>query len=76
MKLLELFSDPSGRLSEAKICSIGFKLAALWVLIMHTDKVLEDSLILLVLLLSGIAPDLLKKLISMIVQLRTGAKPT
>lgn len=58
-----MVKDPSGRLSEAKVWANAYKGAGLVVLVNYADKVLSDWMLLAVLLLAGIAPDVMKKLI-------------
>jgi hypothetical protein len=60
----EIFRDPSGRVSEAKLFSVIGKLALLWVWVRAYETVIADATILSIFVLSWIAPDLLKKLIS------------
>lgn len=63
MSLAEMIRDPAGRLSEAKVWANAYKGAGLVVLMMHADKVLSDWMLLAVLLMAGIAPDVVKKII-------------
>lgn len=65
MSLAEMIRDPAGRLSEAKVWANAYKGAGLFVLIMHADKILADWMLLAVLLMAGIAPDVLKKIITL-----------
>jgi hypothetical protein len=60
----EIIRDPSGRVSEAKLFSVIGKLALLWVWVKAYETIIADATILSVFVLSWIAPDLLKKLIS------------
>lgn len=64
MSLAELIRDPSGRLSEAKVWANLYKAAGLYVMIAYADKVLSDWMLVGVILLAGIAPDVLKKVIT------------
>lgn len=64
MSLFEMIRDPSGRLSEAKVWANAYKAAGLYVLVAYADKVLTDWMLLSVVLLAGIAPDVLKKVIT------------
>ena len=54
-----------GEVQESKLWANIYKAAALWLIIHYSDKVLSDWLILFILLSVGIAPDLLKKIITM-----------
>lgn len=64
MKLRDLVCDPQGRLSEAKAWANGYKAAGMWLGLQHADKLLADWMLLGVWLLAGIAPDVLKKIIT------------
>lgn len=70
MSLAELIRDPAGRLSEAKVWANAYKAAGIYVLIAYADKILADWMLLGVLLTAGIAPDVLKKIITV----RAGAE--
>ena len=63
--LNDLVRDPSGRVAEAKV------FAMVWVFLKHTEAVLKDWMILAVFVTAMLAPDLLKKLLSM----RLGGAP-
>lgn len=65
MILGDLICDPSGRLSEAKVFAVAFKIAMLWAFIQHTVLILGDWMVLSVVVASMIAPDLLKKILTM-----------
>lgn len=60
-----MIRDPAGRLSEAKVWANIYKSAGLYILVSHADKVLSDWMLLAVLLMAGIAPDVVKKIIVM-----------
>lgn len=60
----EIVRDPSGRVSEAKLWANVFKAGLLIVLFTHTETILSDWTLLALVIVAGIAPDLLKKVIS------------
>lgn len=64
MSLEQLVRDPQGRLSEAKVWSNVYKAGMFYILMTHTEKLLLDWALLGLVLAAGIAPDLLKKMIS------------
>lgn len=55
----------NGEMQESKAWANMYKGAGLWILLNYTEKVLADWSILMVLMVVGIAPDLLKKAITM-----------
>ena len=55
----------NGEMQESKLWAKAYKGAGLWVLLNYTEKVLADWTLLTALMVVGIAPDLLKKLITM-----------
>ncbi len=61
----ELIRDPQGRVSEAKVFSVLGKSALLYVLLANTASIIERWDVLSVIVLALIAPDLLKKLLTM-----------
>ncbi len=69
--LNDLVRDPSGRVSEAKTYAVIFKGAMVWVFLKHTELILKDWMILAVFVTAMLAPDLLKKVLSM----RLGGAP-
>ncbi len=54
-----------GEVQESKLWANLFKAAALWLVMFHAETVLKDWAILATLLVIGVAPDLLKKMITM-----------
>lgn len=68
-KLRRDFNDiarsPDGRVSEAKLWASAGKAASLFLLIRHSESVIESWDVLAVLLLVLIAPDLFKKFLAM-----------
>jgi hypothetical protein len=66
--LNELVRDPQGRMSEAKMFAVAFKPFLIWVFVKNAETILQDWTILTVIVVTFVAPDLLKKLIAM----RTG----
>jgi len=54
-----------GEMQESKVWSNLYKGGGFWLLIAYPEKVLSDWSLLLALMVVGIAPDLLKKLITM-----------
>jgi hypothetical protein len=70
MNMKDLITSPDGKLAEAKVWANLGKAALLWVLLHHSEAVIKDWSVLLVFVCGLIAPDLLKKLIT----LRTGGK--
>ena len=71
MKLSDLICDPHGKLSEAKAFAVLFKAALLYAFLRNTVLILSNWEILTVVVTTFVAPDLLKKLISMRVGLTT-----
>lgn len=69
--LNDLVRDPSGRVAEAKVFAVVFKMSMVWVFLKHTEAVLKDWMILAVFVAAMLAPDLLKKVLSM----RLGGAP-
>jgi len=63
--LNDLVREPSGKVAEAKAFAVAFKIAMLYIFIKHFDSVLKDAMTLLVFCAAFLAPDLLKKMISM-----------
>jgi len=63
--LNDIGRDKDGHISEAEILAIVFKIAMLYVFVKHTDSVLRDWMVLLVFCSAFLAPDLLKKIISL-----------
>lgn len=61
----EIIRDPQGRVSEAKVFSALGKAALLYVLIAYTPALIERWEVLAVIVLALIAPDLLKKLLTL-----------
>ena len=60
----DLIRDPSGRISEAKLGAVAGKAAMLYLLVAHAEQVLADWALLSVFVGAIIAPDLLKKVIT------------
>lgn len=63
--LNDLVRDPSGRVSEAKTYAAVFKGAMVYVFLKHTELILKDWMVLAVFVTAMIAPDVLKKILSM-----------
>lgn len=63
--LNDLVRDPSGKVSEAKTFAVAFKGVFLYAFLIHAEMILRDWMILAVVVCTFIAPDLLKKLLSM-----------
>jgi hypothetical protein len=63
--LNDLVRDPNGRVAEAKVFAVIFKPFLLWVFMTNAQEVLRDWGILTVIVVTFVAPDLLKKLIAM-----------
>lgn len=63
--LNDLVRDPHGRVSEAKVFAVLFKSSMVWVFLKHTELILKDWMILAVFVTAMLAPDLLKKILSM-----------
>lgn len=61
----QLFTDPAGNLAEAKVWANSYKAALLYLLCTHADTILKDWGVLTVFVCAGIAPDVLKKLITL-----------
>lgn len=55
----------NGEVQESKLFACLYKIAGLWLLVQYADKALNDWLILVILLSTGIAPDLVKKVLTM-----------
>lgn len=54
-----------GEIQESKLWANVFKAAALYILLRFPEKAMEDWAVLATLLVIGVAPDLLKKIITM-----------
>lgn len=63
--LNDLIRDPTGKVSEAKTFAVAFKTVFLYIFWGHANVILSDWGILAVVVCTFVAPDLLKKLISM-----------
>lgn len=63
--LNDLVRDPSGRVAEAKVFAVVFKASMVYVFLKHAETVLKDWMILGVFVTALLAPDLLKKVLSM-----------
>lgn len=63
--LNDLVRDPAGRVSEAKAYAVVFKASMVYVFLKHTELILKDWMILAVFVTAMLAPDLLKKILSM-----------
>ncbi len=63
--LNDLVRDPAGRVAEAKVFAVVFKTSMVWVFLKHAETVLKDWMILAVFVTAMLAPDLLKKVLSM-----------
>lgn len=63
--LNDLVRDPQGKVSEAKAFAVAFKISMIYVFLKHTEMVIKDWMVLLVFCAAMLAPDLLKKLITM-----------
>lgn len=59
--LNDLVRSPDGRLSEAKLFSVVFKIAMAWAFIKYTAVILATWDVLSVFIVAMIAPDVLKK---------------
>lgn len=68
--LNDLIRSPDGKVSEAKGFAVAFKASMIYVFLKHAEVILKDWMILAVFVTAMIAPDLLKKIVSM----RTGVK--
>ena len=55
----------NGEVQESKLWANAYKAGGFWLMIAYPEKVLSDWSLLLALMVVGIAPDLLKKLITM-----------
>lgn len=63
--LNDLIRSPDGKVSEAKAGAVLFKAAMLYVFLKFTDKILGDGMILAIFVASFIAPDVIKKVLTM-----------
>lgn len=70
--LNDLVRDPSGRVAEAKVFAVTFKGAMVYVFLKHAELVLKDWMVLAVFVTAMLAPDLLKKVLSMRIGLPGG----
>lgn len=68
--LNDLVRSPDGKVAEAKGFAVAFKIAMIYVFLKHTEDVLAEWTILALFITAFLAPDLLKKVISM----KTGVK--
>lgn len=66
----DLIRSPDGKVSEAKGFAVAFKISMIYVFLKNTDAVLAEWTILALFITAFLAPDLLKKVISM----KTGVK--
>lgn len=69
--LNDLVRGPDGKVAEAKVGAVAFKAAMIYVFLEHAVLVLKDWMVLAVFVTALLAPDLLKKLMSM--KLGTGS---
>jgi hypothetical protein len=60
-----LIRDPHGRVSEAKLFAAAGKAALLYVLLTYTPSIIERWDVLAVIVLTLVAPDLLKKFLTL-----------
>lgn len=63
--LNDLIRSPDGKVSEAKGGAVLFKTAMLYVFVTKIDAILADWIILSIFVTAFIAPDLLKKVLTM-----------
>jgi hypothetical protein len=63
--LNDLVRDPSGRVAEAKVFAVLFKPFLIWMFVKHAESILQDWGILTVIVITFVAPDLLKKIIAL-----------
>ena len=63
--LNDLIRSPDGKVSEAKAGAVLFKSAMLYVFVAKIDAILSDWIILSIFVTAFIAPDLLKKVLTM-----------
>jgi len=63
--LNDLIRSPDGKVSEAKGGAVLFKTAMLYVFVVKIDAILADWIILSIFVTAFIAPDLLKKVLTM-----------
>lgn len=63
--LNDLIRSPDGKVSEAKGFAVTFKAAMIYVFLRNTDAILAEWTILALFITAFLAPDLLKKIISM-----------
>lgn len=63
--LNDLVRSPDGKVSEAKGGAVLFKTAMLYVFVVKIDAILADWIILSIFVTAFIAPDLLKKVLTM-----------
>ncbi len=54
-----------GQVQESKLWANVYKGAGLWILVTYSETVLKDWAVLATLLVVGVAPDLLKKIITL-----------
>lgn len=55
----------NGEVQESKLWANAYKAGGFWLMIAYPEKVLSDWTLLMTVMVVGIAPDLLKKLITM-----------
>jgi hypothetical protein len=63
--LNDLVRSPDGKVSEAKGFAVAFKVAMMYVFLKHTEAILAEWTILSIFVTAFIAPDLLKKILTM-----------
>ena len=63
--LNDLVRSPDGKVSEAKGGAVIFKTAMIYVFIQKIDAILADWMVLAIFVTAFIAPDLLKKVLTM-----------
>lgn len=63
--LNDLVRDPAGKVAEAKVFAVGFKVSMIYVFIKHAEAIIKDWMVLLVFCAALLMPDLLKKIIAM-----------
>jgi len=63
--LNDLIRSPDGKVSEAKGFAVAFKMAMLYVFLKYAESILAEWTILALFITAFLAPDLLKKVISM-----------
>ncbi len=62
--LNDLVRSPDGKVAEAKVFTVLFKAAMVYVFIKHYEVVTKDWTVLMVFVAAMIAPDILKKLLA------------